>query len=80
MSNTHQVIVYRNPLEAAVWDLFMNSTNTFPLIASVVVFFIVFMVLDSNFPGTQKIQKYRNNIMLALSVIAGFAMGWYLWV
>jgi hypothetical protein len=38
-----EIIVYRNPLEAAMWNSFMNG-DFFPVIAGIVVFFAVFLV------------------------------------
>lgn len=40
------IIIYRNPLEAAFWDLFMSSALTFPIITSVVVFVVAYWFID----------------------------------
>ena len=41
-----EVIVYRNPLEAAFWYGVMDG-SFFPIIVAVVVFFAVFLILNA---------------------------------
>jgi hypothetical protein len=40
------VIVYRNPAEAAFWEM-LSSGAAFPVIAGIVVFFAVFLVIQA---------------------------------
>ena len=37
-----EIIVYRNPLEAAMWNSFMNG-DFFPVMVGIAVFFAVFL-------------------------------------
>jgi hypothetical protein len=39
------IIVYRNPLEAAMWEGFMSG-SFFPIIVGVIVFFAVFLAAN----------------------------------
>ena len=42
-----EVIIYRNPLEAAIWHSLMDSEYTFPVIVSLVCFFGGLMLWQS---------------------------------
>lgn len=69
-----EVIMYRNPIEAAVWSAIMNG-SFLPVIAGVLVFFIVFVgferVLNKgrNFGKNVRI---NTNIALILGTVCSF--------
>lgn len=42
---TQSIIVYRNPLEAAMWEGLMDG-SIFPVIVGVIVFFAVFLTVN----------------------------------
>ena len=71
------VIVYRNPLEAAMWDFLMGG-NLFIGIAGVVVFFVVFLLSEKliaqRLPWNK--QGTITNVLLGVSAIAAFATMW----
>lgn len=70
------VIVYRNPVEAAFWDMFMSSPNTFPVMVSIVVFFVTLLCCT---PLVERIQrknwraKWPGYALVAVSVGAAIA-------
>lgn len=69
------VIVYRNPLEAMMWEGLMNG-SFFPIIVGVVVFFCVFLLLNKILNKGRVIGKTvaRNtNISLFIGAVAGVA-------
>ena len=80
-----EVIVYRNPLEAAVWhSLSSNGEIIFPMIAGVVVFCVVFAVAQNmlsriygSWGRTGTITGYAS---LAAGAVAGVATTWYLFI
>lgn len=41
-----EVIVYRNPMEAAIWNSIMSSGALFPVMCGVVVFFVAFLIIN----------------------------------
>lgn len=69
-----EVIMYRNPIEAAVWSAIMNG-SFLPVIAGVLVFFVVFVgferVLNKgrNFGKNVRI---NTNISLILGTVCSF--------
>lgn len=69
------VIVYRNPLEAMMWEGLMNG-SFFPVIVGVVVFFCVFLLFNKILNKGRTIGKTvaRNtNISLLVGAAAGIA-------
>lgn len=76
------VIVYRNPMEAAFWDMFMNSPNTFPVIVSVVVFFALLIGLA---PVTEKLRRgslwratWPGYLLIAVAAAGAIATFYYM--
>ena len=67
----NEIIVYRNPGEAAFWNLITTSPNAFPVIAGIVVFFVTLTVINSKSPFTNK-KDYVNLIFAAF--IGGLVM------
>ena len=40
------IIVYRNPLEAAIWEGLMSGSAVWPVMVSIAVFFAVFLAVN----------------------------------
>lgn len=76
-----EVIVYRNPMEAAMWK-FVMSADFFPIICGIVVFFTVMLTLHSlvskryGYFGNRA--KVLSNISLVLAAVSGIATIWYM--
>lgn len=69
-----EVIVYRNPIEAAVWSAIMNG-SFMPVIAGVLVFFVVFVGFERVLNKVRNFGKNvrRNtNISLILGTVCSF--------
>ena len=80
-----EVIVYRNPMEAAIWQYVMSaslSASFFPVICGVVVFFAVMLTahnLISKRYGTYgKRGRISTNISLVLAAACGIGTIWYM--
>lgn len=70
-----EVIVYRNPAEAAFWGAIMSPTTPFIVIA-VVVFFAVLLSLDSLMRNSKnKTIRGWGNTSAPLVIAAGAAFG-----
>lgn len=70
-----EIIVYRNPMEAALWSTIMSG-DFFPVIVGVVVFFLVFLGVNRILNKGRVLGKTvaRNTkIALGLGALAGFA-------
>lgn len=78
-----EVIVYRNPLEAALWNTLMSG-EFFPVVVGVVVFFVVFLALNAAFckrwGSWGKGASTRTNIALAVGALSGFLTIWKMWI
>lgn len=78
-----EIIVYRNPAEAAFWNTIMSSNNLFPIIVGVVVFFAVLLVTDS-LVRKSKIRAIYNlsnsYFPLIVGTICGIFTAWYMWI
>ena len=76
-----EVIVYRNPAEAALLQL-LGSANLFPVICGIFVFFVVFITTLNLFTGKYsngKRGKIATNVSLVLGVVSGAATIWWMW-
>ena len=64
-----EVIVYRNPAEAALWSAFMDGTFL-PIIVGALVFLIAIVVFDKkvSYQTKQKFMPY----FLVVSAVLGF--------
>ncbi len=70
-----EIIVYRNPMEAALWNTIMSG-DFFPAIVGIVVFFLVFLGVNRILNKGRMFGKTvaRNtNIALGLGALLGFA-------
>ena len=70
-----EIIVYRNPLEASIWNGIMDGT-LLPVLAGALVFLIAIVLFD-------KKSSYRNKekyfpIYLVISAILGFGTAYVL--
>lgn len=78
-----QIIVYRNPAEAAFWDLMTSSPNMFPISVGIVVFF-VFLLVFSDVTRKSKYRGVRNvansYVPLAIAAVVGVLVTWYMWI
>lgn len=78
-----QIIVYRNPAEAAFWDMIMSSTNLFPIMVGIVVFFnvLIFSTYLVRKSKQKMIYNLRNSYFpLIVSAICGIFTVWYMWI
>lgn len=66
-----EIIVYRNPGEAAMWEFLMNSPTVFPFMCAV----IVGLVATSGLFRLVKSRRWRMSIDPRLPVIAGVLAG-----
>lgn len=76
-----EVIVYRNPLEAAIWQTVMNG-EFFVVAVGLVAFFLVFLAIHGlvgKYFGWMKQQK-TVYWQLAGSAVVGILIVKYLWV
>jgi len=71
-----EIIVYRNPLEARVWEMVMDG-SFFPIIVGVIVFFAVFLLIQIQIVQRfiprfhVKKQNYGTYAALLVAAIAG---------
>lgn len=74
------IIVYRNPMEAAFWDI-MSGGELFPIIVGIIAFFVVFLTVQHQI--VDRYYSWRTNgaatkINLAVSAAAGVVVSWYM--
>lgn len=78
-----EVIVYRNPMEAAFWQMVMSG-EFFPVIVGVIVFFAVFLTSNAIcariWGSWGKAAARRTYACLALGALAGVATIWKMWL
>ena len=78
-----EVIVYRNPLEAAMWHAVMAG-EFFPIIAGIVVFFAVFLSVNTvmvwKWGSWGKGAAQRSYGALAIGAVVGILTIWKMWV
>lgn len=75
------IIVYRNPLEAMMWEKLMDG-SFFPIIVGVVVFFMLFIfnnfLIDRFIGRWGKKAKIATNINLVISAIIAIILTFYM--
>jgi hypothetical protein len=47
MIQTQSIVLYRNPLEHAMWEGLMNSTAIWPIMAGLGVFLVSFLIFNA---------------------------------
>ena len=76
-----EVIVYRNPMEAAMWH-FVMSADFFPVICGIVVFFVVMLtahkLISKRYGDYGKRGRISTNISLVLAAVCGIGTIWYM--
>ncbi len=87
--NTHQtIIVYRNPAEAAMWDMIMNSTVTWMVIsiiggvaAGLVVYIAMSLYLQTFVGRWYQVNKHRiEHAMWFITAAVMLFVIWKLWI
>lgn len=80
MLTTQSIIVYRNPLEQAIWEGLMTSNSIFPIICGIVVFFIAVIasqtLIVDRFAWNKR--AVASNVSLAISAAIGVFTVWYM--
>ena len=77
-----EIIVYRNPLEAAIWKA-LGSAEFFPFMVGIVVFFVVFLTV---YNLLLKFSRYGRkgqlvvNASLAAAAVCSLATIWKMWI
>lgn len=76
-----EVIIYRNPLEAAMWRSF-EGASVFPVACGVVVFFAVFLLLADHITERRPFRKQRHetNVALLVSAAVGVFVTYLMWI
>ncbi len=78
-----EVIVYRNPMEAAMWHA-LSGGEFFPIIVGIVVFFAVFLtvnaLLNKWYGSWGKAAQMRTQGALTAGVVAGVLTVWKMWI
>lgn len=79
MNNTHSVVLYRNPLEQAIWESVMSGPWLFYITVFLVVFFGTMMLSDKLL---NKAVGWNNvgYVHLAVGALCGAAAVWALWI
>lgn len=79
-----QIIVYRNPAEAAFWNTIMSADNIFPIFVGVVVFFAVLLITDSILYKSKHRVTYtilrHSYFSPIVGAICGIFTVWYMWI
>lgn len=84
MNQTTSIIVYRNPMEQAVWEGLMNFENLLPIFAGVFVFVATFALLN-HLADKQYRPRWQKPVLVdyaiwAISFATTFLVVKYLWI
>lgn len=83
MSQTQSIIVYRNPLEQAIWEGAFGAQLSC-IIFGIVAFFVVFLLLNkittSVVGNFGKKAQIATNVNLVLGAVAGVATIYFTWL
>lgn len=80
MTQPQSFIVYSNPMQAAFWEM-MSSGEFIPVIAGVIVFFVVFLAANRLIVGNNwRAPAWKTNLALVLGAMAGVFTIWKLWL
>lgn len=76
-----EIILYRSPVEKAMWDsLYGGDTPMLaPIITGVIAFFVVFLALNyvlSSMTRSPQSQSAASYISLAVGAVCGFGVVW----
>ncbi len=76
------IIVYRNPLEAAAWEMLMTGEGFVPIFAGIIVFFAILLTLHKIAGQPWGKVKWWQDVYLhmGVSAMAAVATVWKLWV
>ena len=72
-----EIIVYRNPAEAAMWNL-LGSANAFPIMVGVVAFFVVFLAVNRLLTQGKTFRQpiWKTNVALVFGALAAIGVIW----
>lgn len=83
INQTQSIIVYRNPLEQAFWEGTLSG-QLFPVIAAVIVFFVVMMVAHNLLDRYHRPRPWNSSangyIAMTFGAISALATCWLLWI
>ncbi len=82
MSQPTEVIVYRNPLEYALWNAF-DLHIFFIVIVAVAVGVIAAVIADNitqRFRANRFVRKHQSDIILLSGGIGAILTCWYMWI
>jgi|GEM_PF-6566868 len=77
-----EIIVYRNPLEAAMWQMLQNG-QMFPIIVGCIaaVFGVIAAAWVTNkIWGSFRAPKWIGNVQLLVGAATGVFTAWYFWI
>lgn len=78
-----EIIVYRNPAEAAIWNA-LGSAEFFPFMVGIVVFFVVFLTVYNllllKFSRYGRKGQLVTNASLAAAAVCSLATIWKMWI
>jgi uncharacterized membrane protein YjjP (DUF1212 family) len=74
-----EIIVYRNPVEAALWSG-EYSGILIPILAGCIVFFLTFIINEKLFARSRFTYKKSSEWAMVLSSIATIFTVWKLWL
>ncbi len=83
MSQPNEVILYRNPLEYALWNSFDIHYFFIVIVAGIVGIIAAVVadnIIDRFFRGNRLVKKHQGNIILGALVGGAFLTGWYMWI
>jgi hypothetical protein len=77
-----EIIVYRSPAEAAMWNAVSNADNTFPVMVGIAVFFAVFAILNNLIAEKKPFKKrgFYQKLCLGAGAAVGIIVMWVMWI
>lgn len=76
---TESIIIYRNPMEAAFWDIVMNSPYTFPVVVALVAFMFGAWLFNehlSRYIPSRRRWEYEGYVAIAFGAVCAVATFW----
>jgi hypothetical protein len=79
---TQSIIVYRNPLEQAMWEGLMTSVNVIPVLVGIVAFFTLVVFTDTYIVKRyfKWRSSYASNVCLAISAVIAIVITNQMWI